>query len=147
MGHARSWGTVEQGGIARNIDDPFLYRKTALSRLMLSQTQPGPGTSQYTCQWEPPQGHNRMILLFDFSTSTLATSLWRVEYGVLAPLQGIPQPEFCIFSSGVPTASTIAQLHTIPDGNFMFRVTIGLTGALTVPATVYVTSWRDSTGL
>jgi hypothetical protein len=29
----------------------------------------------------------------------------------------------------------------------MFRVTIGLTGALTVPATVYVTSWRDSTGL
>lgn len=145
MSHRPPYGPPENLGLGRPIGDALSYRSSAFSKLVLSTANGVIGPNTFTGYYQPLEGHNRILVVAFFSSSDLSQSALKVHLGILAPLQQVQTPQFGLLESVTPatTNNTLARIYTIPDGNLQMKLELTLRTVFTVPATIYVTSWRE----
>ena len=136
-------GPVGVGGYDRPVGDGYFYRNSTYSRIVLTQANASAGPNTFSGIYQPLDGHNRLMVVFNFSSSTLATSGYKVELGIYNPLQQVVSPQFGTYDSGVPTVAQIAKQYTMPDGAVQVRLSFTLSTVFTIPAQITVISWRE----
>ena len=145
MSHWPPYGNPATLGIARPIGDGLSYRPSAQSKIVLQTGNASIGPNTYSAYYQPLEGHNRIAVVVNFSSSDLSQSAIRINVGILAPLQQVQTPQFGLLESVTPatTNNTICKIYTIPDGNLQLRFDLVLRTVFTTPAVVTITSWRE----
>ena len=138
-----AYGPPENVGLQRPLVDGLSYRPSAFSKLILAQANASIGPNTFSAYYEPLPGHNRLLVVVNFSGSDLSQSAIKVNLGILAPLQQVQTPQFGLLEATTPSVTQIAKIYSIPDGNTQIRFDLSLRTVFAVPATVYVTSWRE----